>query len=69
MDRFDRYCIQETIRGLQDIPVWVLEVDGYNQPSGAVTKIVMPREQYESLKESGVFVYDKYTDAIWRAMA
>ena len=46
---------------------YYLPLDNYNQPNGNINTIYLTRDEYLKLKETHVYVYESYTQAILRA--
>lgn len=46
---------------------YYLPLDNYNQPNGNINTIYLTRDEYLKLKETHVYIYESYTQAMLRA--
>lgn len=46
---------------------YYLPLDNYNQPNGNINTIYLTRDEYLKLKETHVYIYDSYIQAMLRA--
>lgn len=50
------------------IPVYILDIDGYGQPSGIIYETTMSRSEYLEKKQRMFWIYDNYNHALQRAL-
>ena len=46
-----------------------LTVDSYGQPDGHIYKVHLTEDEFLELKRTYVYIYESYSQALWRAMA
>lgn len=46
-----------------------LTVDSYGQPDGHIYKVHLTEDEFLELKKTYVYIYESYSQALWRAMA
>lgn len=46
---------------------YYLPIDGYGQPDGNVNEVQLTKVEYEARKAQGQYIYDSYSQALYRA--
>ena len=54
-------------KGKLEQKYYYLPLDAYNQPNGNINTIYLTRDEYLKLKETHVYIYENYMQAMLRA--